>query len=237
MKYEKMDQYDYLIALSVLNAKDGEVQRFMELDDSDVVLSDRIEKKIRKLIRRESVYRAIGWKKSKPILQKAAMITLIMLTFVFAVTMSVTAVRTAVTEAITEWYEKHFDFGFVPEQGPETKPPVTLEQIRKPTLLPIGAEERFVGQGSQIFICEYHIGDTCHLIYTQHVLNENIGSFDSEHGIQITETRVGKYKAWIFTYETTSYVAVVWNDGEYAYVIDSEIMKPEELILIAESVK
>ena len=70
MKCERMDKFDYLIALATMDAKDDDVKMFMELDDSDVVFSDRITDKIEKLIRRESVYRTCNFVKFKRILSK-----------------------------------------------------------------------------------------------------------------------------------------------------------------------
>ena len=93
MKCERMDQYDYLIALATLDAKDEDVRMFMELDDSDVVLSTRIVKKIEKLIRRASLYRTDGLIRLKRILSKVAIITLVIVSVVFTTLMSVSAMH------------------------------------------------------------------------------------------------------------------------------------------------
>ena len=70
MKCEKPDQYDYLIALSTLEASDDDVKTFTALDDSDVVLSDHTTDEIDKMIRKESVYRRSGFKRFGKILSR-----------------------------------------------------------------------------------------------------------------------------------------------------------------------
>ena len=237
MKCERMDKYDYLIALSTLDAKDDDVKMFMELDDSDVVLSDHITNKIEKLIRRESAYKTTGFVQFKRILSKVAIITLVIISIMFTAMMSVSAIRTAAWEIITEWYEEYIAVGYVPEEGLEVpEPPKMIEEIRKPTLLPLGAEEEILLNAKSMFVSEYYLGDDCYLSFKQSLLDESVGKFDGDDAV-ITKIMVGNYDGILFTYEKEDYIYILWNDTRYSYQISSTVLSIDELRLVAESVK
>ena len=236
MKCERMDKYDYLIALATLDARDDDIRMFRELDDSDVVLSDRIQKKIEKLIRRESTYRDFGFKQFKSILSKAAIIMLVVISVMFAAMMSISAIRTAIWEIVTEWYEEYVAVGYEPEEGIEVvEPPTKIEEIRKPTLLPLGAEEEVVIDLRNMFVCEYYLEDAWCLTFSQFLLQDEIGKFDGENA-EVREITIGEYKAYLLTYAQNEYT-IHWNDGEYAYSIMSDVLSLDDLIAIAKNVK
>lgn len=237
MKCERMDKYDYLIALATLDAKDDDVKMFMDLDDSDVVFSDRITDKIEKLIRRESVYKTDGFVKFKRILSRTAIIALVVISVMFAAMMSVSAIRSAIWKIITEWYEEYIAVGYVPEECLEvSEPPKMIEEIRKPTLLPLGAEEEIVINSKNMVVSEYYIDQDCYVSFRQFLLKTDIGKIDGDDA-QMKEILVGEHKGWIITYDVEKYIAIDWNDGEYGYRIISEFLNESELILVAESIK
>lgn len=236
MKCERMDPYDYLIALATLDAKDDDVRTFMELDDSDVVLSTRIVKKIEKLIRRASLYRTDGLMRLKRILSKVAIITLVIVSVVFTALMSVSAIRSVIWGVITEWYEEYIVVGYMPEEGLEvSEPPKMIEEIRKPMLLPLGVEEEIVGSGKNMFSCDYYLGDDCYVSFTQYLLGQS-NKVDGDDAT-MTKIMVGEYDAYLFTYSKEEYTIILWNDGEYAYFISSIILEADDLIAVAASVK
>lgn len=66
MNCEKIDKYDYLIAMATLDAKNNDVEMFEKLDTSDVVLSDQVVRKINRLIKqaigiRTSISQKLKW--------------------------------------------------------------------------------------------------------------------------------------------------------------------------------
>lgn len=237
MKSKRLDKYDYLIAMATLDVKDDDVKMFEELDDSDVVLSDRITKKIDKLISKESNYKTSRAIQFQKVLSKVAIIALVVMSVMFAAMMSVSAIRTAIWEIITEWYEEYIAIGYEPEEGyGVVEPPKMIEEIRKPTLLPLGVEEEIGINLRSRFACDYYIGDECYASFCQSLLTKDINKLDSE-GASMNEIMIGNYKAWLFTYENKDYAYIVWNDSEYSYQISSMVLDANELILIAESVK
>lgn len=237
MKSKRLDKYDYLIAMATLDVKDDDVKMFEEQDDSDVVLSDRITKKIDKLISKESNYKTSRAIQFQKVLSKVAIIALVVVSVMFAAMMSVSAIRTAIWEIITEWYEEYIAIGYEPEEGyGVVEPPKMIEEIRKPTLLPLGAEEDILINKRNGFLCEYYVEDECCLTFNQLLLKADTNMYDSE-GAAMTEIAIGNNKAWLITYEDKDYIYILWNDSEYSYQMSSLVLSAHELILIAESVK
>ena len=235
MKCEKMDKFDYLIALATLDARDDDIEMYEELDNSDVELSERITNNIEKLIRKES--RTERLNRIRKTLSKVAVIALVVISVIFTVMMSVSAIRTAIWEIITEWYEEYIAIGYKPEdEYGVVEPPKMIEEIRKPTLLPLGSEEDIEINARSKFVCAYYVGDECFIIFKQLLLNSDVGDFDGDD-VTITELMIGDNKASLLTYEKEAYKYILWNDSQYAYQISSMSLSVDELILVAESVK
>lgn len=134
------------------------------------------------------------------------------------------------------WYEEYVAVGYVPEEGLEAlEPPKMIEEIRKPTLLPLGVEEEIGIKSKSMFVCDYYVGDECYLSFKQ-TLIDDASKLDSDDATMI-RIMIGDHVAWLFTYETEEYAYILWNDTQYAYVISSNILDIDTLISIAESVK
>ena len=145
MKCEKMDKFDYLIALATLDARDDDIEMYD-------ALSERITNNIEKLIRKES--RTERLNRIRKTLSKVAVIALVVISVIFTAMMSVSAIRTAIWEIITEWYEEYIAIGYEPEEGyGVVEPPKMIEEIRKPTLLPLGSEEDIEINARSKFVC------------------------------------------------------------------------------------
>lgn len=243
MKYEKMDEFDYLIALGTLEAKDDDVKAFEELDDSDVVLSEDVEKNIQKMIRKKSAQKNNGWKQCKKILSRVAVIILILMSAAFACVMSVSAVREAVWETIANWsksLEFQDDFvsiGYVCAADiEENAPPKEIEQIKKPTLLPDGAEEYVLVDRKNMFSADYYIDDRQYVLFRQELFGQCVIKIDIEN-IRSTDFKINGSEAWLFTYENENCISLIWNDGDYIYSLESDSLGVYDLISIAQSVK
>ena len=235
MKCEKMDKFDYLIALATLDARDDDIEMYEELDNSDVELSERITNNIEKLIRKES--RTERLNRIRKTLSKVAVIALVVISVIFTAMMSVSAIRTAIWEIITEWYEEYIAIGYEPkDEYGVVEPPKMIEEIRKPTLVPLGMEEEIGMSGRGMFACNYYLGDDCYISFKQLLLNNDVGALDGDDAT-ISEVVVGKHKAWLFSYDAEDYIILIWNDTEYAYHLSTTMLNADELILVATSVK
>ena len=240
MKCEKPDQYDYLLALSTLEASDDDVKAFTELDDSKVVLSDRTTDEIEKMIRKESVYRRSGFKRFGKILSRVAVIALVMISVTLSVIMSISARENALRDStweivITTDAEGKVHAGFAPKEGKYVKEvPVVIEDERKPTIFLEGTAE-VLAYAYDIAICyDYCADGNVYASFRQYILDESVVTLEYKN-TQLTKTAVGNHLGFVIRGSTQT--ILFWNDGEYVYWLKSESLDLQELIRMAESVK
>ena len=240
MKCEKPDKYDYLLALSTLEASDDDVKAFTELDDSEVVLSDRTTDEIEKMIRKESVYRRSGFKRFGKILSRVAVIALVMISVTLSVIMSISARENALRDStweivITTDAEGKVHAGFAPKEGKYVKEvPVVIEDERKPTIFLEGTAE-VLAYAYDIAICyDYCADGNVYASFRQYILGESVVTLEYKN-TQLTKTAVGNHLGFVIRGSTQT--ILFWNDGEYVYWLKSESLDLQELIRMAESVK
>ena len=240
MKCEKPDKYDYLLALSTLEASDDDVKAFRELDDSEVVLSDRTTDEIEKMIRKESVYRRSGFKRFGKILSRVAVIALVMISVTLSVIMSISARENALRDStweivITTDAEGKVHAGFAPKEGKYVKEvPVVIEDERKPTIFLEGTAE-VLAYAYDIAICyDYCADGNVYASFRQYILDESVVTLEYKN-TQLTKTAVGNHLGFVIRGSTQT--ILFWNDGEYVYWLKSESLDLQELIRMAESVK
>lgn len=234
MSFEKNDKFDYLIAMAELDAKNDDVEIFESLDTSDVVLSNMIDGKIAKLIEKECGNSRKNMTKVRRVLSRVAVVALVIISVMFTAMMSVSAVRSAVWNAVVEWYDKYISVEYKPDI-PST-PPAVIEDIRKPALLPTGAEEEVIVQNKSSYIAEYYVGDDLCLMFRQSLLDKGEINVDDETAKR-EDVKNGNFTGVLFTYEKNDNIKIIWNDGEYTYTLTGYGIDSEILIMIARSVK
>ena len=234
MNCEKIDKYDYLIAMAALDAKNNDVEMFENLDTSDVVLSDHVVRKINRLMKKSNRDRDKHITKVQMVLSRVAVIALVVISIMFTAMMSVSAIRNAVWNVIVEWYDKYISVDY--ESNVSVSLPATIEEVRKPTLLPQGAEEAVIFDDKWSYFTEYYIENECCLVFHQSRLNSGETYVDSETVI-IEEVMIGEFEGLLLTYEKNTDMIILWNDGEYRYTLTGYGIDLEILIMIAKSVK
>lgn len=240
MKCEKPDQYDYLIALSALEASDDDVKAFTALDDSEVVLSDRTTEAIEKMIRKESVYRRSGFKRFGKILSRVAVIALVMISVTLSVLMGISARENALRDStweivITTDAEGKVHAGFAPKEGKYVKEvPVVIEDERKPTIFLEGTAEVLAYAYDIAIRYDYCADGNVYASFRQYILDESVVTLEYKN-TQLTKTAVGNHLGFVIRGSTQT--SLFWNDGEYVYWLQSESLDLQELIRMAESVK
>ena len=241
MKCEKPDQYDYLIALSTLEASDDDVKTFTALDDSDVVLSDRTTDEIEKMIRKESVYRRSGFKRFGKILSRVAVIALVMISVTLSVLMGISARENALRDStweivITTDAEGKVQAGFAPKEGKYVKEvPVIIEDERKPTIFLEGTTEVLAYAYDIAIRYDYCADGNVYALFRQYILDESVITLEEYKNTKLTKAAVGDHLGFSISGESNTLLC--WNDGEYVYLLQSEILDLQELIRMAESVK
>lgn len=253
MKYETNDKLDLLIQLAFLEGGRRDVELFESIDDSDVVLSRRLTRRVKRTIAAKE--REGTTVRIKHVLTRAVAAALIAMSLTLVILLSVSATREAIFNAVVEWYDDYFAVQFGGEQSdssgapettepipPETTekpaptPPATVEEIRKPTYLPNGVEEEIVGQSQSTCVYEYYIGDEWVGSFRQDVLDDSKKYFDSEGAIT-ENVFVNDYTGLFISYSKNNMQILVWSDEEYVYIFETEVLSVEDIISMAESVK
>lgn len=234
MNYEKIDKYDYLIAMATLDAKNNDVEMFENLDTSDVVISNQVVRKINRLINTNQRNQDKNINKVRMFLSRVAVIALVVISMMFTAMMSVSAIRNAVWNVIVEWYDKYISVDY--ETGDPVSPPTIIEKVRKPTLLPLGFEEDIIFDDKWSYLSEYYVGDECRLVFGQSLLDKGSVDVDSDEAA-IENVVIGVFDGILLTYEKNTDVKLIWNDGEYLYTLTGYDIETGTLIMIAQSVK
>ena len=233
MNCGKIDKYDYLIAMATLDAGLDDAEMFEKLDASEVVLSNCTINKINNLIKSSSKCKTKDNSKAKTVLSRVAVIALVVMSIAFAAMMSVSAIRNAIWNTIVEWYDKYISIDYKPEQ-PESVP-ATIEEIRKPALLPQGAEEEIITNTSVVYFSEYYSGDECIMSFKQSVLDSEESYIDAELGT-MQKIKIGNFEAVALIYQKNDSIKILWNDGVYKYDITGFNLELQTLILVSQSV-
>ena len=105
MKYLENNKFDYFIKLALLDCGKKDVKMFDEIDDSQIVLSERLNRKIKKLISQKA--REQSFANTKRVFVRIAIVAMLIMSLMFAALISVTAIREAIWKAIVEWHENY----------------------------------------------------------------------------------------------------------------------------------
>ncbi len=256
MTYEQNDKLDCLIKLAYFDCGKRDAEMFESIDTSDVVLSNRLNRRIKRLANKSEHEKQI--KRTKIILSRAIAAVLIVMSIMLVLLLSISATRNAIWEAIIEWYEEYFtvDFQRSAENNGETgpavaeaqyglsageylsesvTPPKEIEEVRKPTYLPEGAVEEMLFQSKTAVAFKYYIGDDWFCTFNQMPVEKGKKYFDNVTGA-VQEIDLNGTVGVVVTYSDNSIVTVIWYDNEYLYNIFSDSLRLEEIILIAKSV-
>ena len=251
MRYSEDKKLDYLINLALLDCGDKDYEMFMSIDETKVVVDENLNKKVFRLIRRkEREQKAI---KVRRVAVMAAIITMLIMSVCFVTIMAIEPIRNAIWNTIIEWHDDYISVKYEPEteqnqatepeEQPSTEkptdeiiiiPPTTIEEVRKPTYTIEGAQE-ISFSNSTMAVSEYYVGEDLAYMFTQYLLKESEKYFDSESA-QVTSIDVNGHTGTLLTYSEKTEMSLIWNDGEYVYVLLSYALGREEIINIAKSV-
>ncbi len=233
------DKFDCFIKLAMLDCGAKDAAWLDSIDDSQIPDHPRMDKKVRKLI---------AYNRAKPVLTgikrtsaRVALTLLIILSLLFTMMVSISALREKIWGVVLEWYEEYVMLQFQPStppgdvepDTPTPTPPKTIEAVRKPTLIPAGTQE-FVMETPNTTYIEYHQGDELIVDFSQHTYAAQ-QTVDAENS-QITYVQVKGQEAVLVISTNSTDVILSWADGEYTYLLQTSTMKAEELIQMAESV-
>lgn len=247
MKYSETKKFDCLINLALLDCGNKDYEMFMAIDDSKVIVDNSLNKRIFKLIRRKE--RENKRIKAKKFAVKVILVAMLIMSVLFMTIMAVKPIRNAIWKTVVRWHENYISVKYekdtekeqITESENETPsesvitPPTVIEEIRKPTYIVEGSQE-ISFSNSTMAVSEYYIGEDLVYMFTQYLLNESEKYFDSESA-SISNVEINGHTATLFTYSDMTEMDMIWNDGEYIYMLSNYALDKEKMINIARSVK
>ena len=121
-------KFDYLIGLAVLEYGANEAKNFDQIDASSIVIDEKLDKKIYRLIAKKA--REPKIKKIKKISFRVAVAAMLIMSIMFIGIMTISSLREALWNAIIKWYDDYISITFVQETinsteavPPQTEPP------------------------------------------------------------------------------------------------------------------
>ncbi len=112
-------------------------------------------------------------------------------------------------------------------------PPMTVEQVRKPSDVPSQVKERYTGETETAIGIIYTEGDKTLCTFTQSVLYGRDNSYDL--GCEIQNVSVNSQPGMMLFYPNGT-IILTWSDGSYYYDLQTATMSATELMKWAESV-
>ena len=222
---------DVLLAMSIGTIVDKNAESFLEDDGENYPMPDSLRRKILRMDRRARVKREFG--PLFVVLKRAVAVIMIICTLSFASVMSVEAVRTAIWNAIVTWYDDYVAISFRKDGVGDA--PETIVTKKEPLM--DGYEREVLIDSQGMFTVNYAYNDF-NVMYSQLVLEENEALFDNTMAVLKT-VKIGAYEGQLLIAADKSTIFLMWNDGEYAYTLqtDSDNSRDDQLIHIAQSVQ
>ena len=247
MIYESKNKFDYLLDMAVCECGSRDVDFFNSLDDTGVILSDRLNRAVRRLIFREE-HKTVRLK-ARTVLTRVAVAILIIISLMLALIACVPVLRDAIWEVIVEWTDDYIKVDMQgignPDNSDNTEtpgdstqnavvPPPYIQQFREPVVDNEAVEAEVLGKNDSVYLIDYYIGDDWYFTYSQSVFGEGL-KIDST-AVEVKMVKVNGFDALLAITEDNMENKIVWGDGEYLYYIYGT-MNESEIIKLAESVK
>lgn len=198
---------------------------YLNKDDFNFEFSDEFNKKMKKLIAKESRISFNHRKRISRALIAAIIATIIMFTGL----MSVSASRQKIIEFIETIFPKYTQVELSEESAPT---PETIETAYTLGYVPDGYElEQYNQDEVSVFaIWKNNNGDE--IVFSQNLLDSNI-SIDNEHEYETAE--LNGYTSYICGDDNLC--SITWNDENYRYVLATPSEFKDELIKMVENLR
>ena len=247
MTYGSKDKFDYLLDMAVSDCGSKDVDFFKSLDDSGVVLSNGLNKIIRRLISREE--HKTTRRKVRMFFTRLAVAILIIMSLMLTLIACIPVLRDAIWDVIVEWTDDYIRLDMQGTQSPDNTdnteipddftennvvPPPYIQQFREPVVDTETVEAEVLGKNDAGYVIDYYIGDDWYFTYSQTILRDGLKTDSEVEDIKMV--KVHEYDALLTIDENNTENVLIWSDGEYLFWIYSTIDE-SEMIKLAESVK
>lgn len=118
MKFAENDRFDCVVRLALLNCGDRDVAMFNAIDDSQVVLSPRLNKRIHRLIAQHA--REEMFAPSRRLAVRIIVAAMLILSLSCVAMLSISGVREAIRRVIVSWYEDYLTIEYFVDENDTT---------------------------------------------------------------------------------------------------------------------
>lgn len=122
MKFAENDRFDCVVRLALLNCGDRDVAMFNAIDDSQVILSPRLDRRIHHLIAQHAREERFG--SSRKLAVRILVAAMLILSLSCVAMLSISGVREAIRRVIVSWYDDYLTIEyFVDDKEPANSAP------------------------------------------------------------------------------------------------------------------
>ncbi|MCL2814919.1 MAG: DUF4367 domain-containing protein [Oscillospiraceae bacterium] len=232
--------FDEVLKIVVKDSIKKEIAEYNDVkEDERHTFSPEFESKMTKILKRGKKFKTDFRKNSLKIIERTAVVILIILSLSFVSLFSVEAVRTEVYNMIITFYEKFININFKNTDNQNFIMgviPEIIGEVFLPSYIPEEYWEDDISKSDVDVRAVYTNDEGKNIIYYQMLLSAVV-SVDGEEYIE-NDITINGNNGKIYEYNKADdivYYIIVWNDNKYFYQIYSFSNK-EETIKVAESV-
>lgn len=229
------NKLDLLIHAAVYDCHTDDAALLDSLGVSSINFSKAYIRRKKKILSEQKKKQAYDYKKI--IRFRMIIAALIAVSILLGSILSISAVRESLWKTIMTWYEKYIDVQFENEVSEATPPPTTIEEVRKPTDIPNEWEEVILSNDPAGVYIEYYKEDEFLFSFQQGLMQDGALWINGEN-VAVTDITINGYKAKLSQKnDNPNDCQIIWNDGEYYYMLSGYTLTVDQMIEIAKSVK
>lgn len=229
-----INRYDKLDCMLFAAADDfckEEVERFENLDVSDVPETQRYIRKRNRMIAKQR--RKPAFVSLRRFARSVAVVLVVIFALGFITIMSVSAFRNAVIDVIVDWFDDYVQVEFE-EDDPDENAEVVIEDLKRITALPEGTVEEVSMDYNKVWMTTYLLNNERICSLRQEVYRKNTAFVDNVD-TKVEYVDINGEKGCFFIDEN-GVIRLYWNDGKYVYLL-TLYDNSYDIMYLAESIK
>ncbi len=227
----RYDKLDCMLFAAAVDFCKEEVERFENLDVSDVPETQRYIRKRNRMIAKQR--RKPAFVSLRRFARSVAVVLVVIFALGFITIMSVSAFRNAVIDVIVDWFDDYVQVEFE-EDDPDENAEVVIEDLKRITALPEGTVEEVSMDYNKVWMTKYCLDGERICTLRQEVYRKNTAFVDNvETNVEYVDINGEK---GCFFIDENGVVRLYWNDGKYVYLL-TLYDNSYDIMYLAESIK
>lgn len=227
----RYDKLDCMLFAAAVDFCKEEVERFENLDVSDVPETQRYIRKRNRMIAKQR--RKPAFVSLRRFARSVAVVLVVIFALGFITIMSVSAFRNAVIDVIVDWFDDYVQVEFE-EDDPDENAKVVIEDLKRITALPEGTVEEVSMDYNKVWMTKYCLDGERICTLRQEVYKGNMAFVDNVD-TKMEAVNIGEINGFHF-YDKNNVNRLYWNDGKYVYLL-TLYDNSYDIMYLAESIK